>query len=189
MEAPGGRAETAQGGASGQDAETSNVEGGRSGHGGERSVAGGAGTTAVWGGAAGLAAGTSGQGGDPGVLTAGATTAGGKGSSAGVADAIPQGGKGGGCAEGEACAGYTLMGVPENVAGYNFPTSLVDMDGTVVHTWTIPGYPPKMLPGGALIGCVSVFPTSYDCVEVQQVSEPSLNGLSRSALFVPSDWP
>ena len=96
---------------------------------------------------------------------------GGFGGASGVAGhAGASSGDGPACLEGEPCAGYTVMGVPENVAGYNLPTMLVDMDGVLVHTWTIPGFPARVLPGGSLIGCVGVFPGSHDCIEMQQVS-------------------
>jgi hypothetical protein len=71
---------------------------------------------------------------------------------------------------GEPLPGYTLIGSPENDASASFDAFLIDMDGQVVHTWPITGFPPKMLPGGALVGCVGVFPGSYDCVEMQQRS-------------------
>ena len=72
--------------------------------------------------------------------------------------------------EGAPCSGYTLIGSPENDAGQDFKAQLIDMDGNVVHSWPITGFPPKMLPGGALIGCSGVFPGSYDCVEIRQVA-------------------
>ncbi len=74
------------------------------------------------------------------------------------------------CREGDPCAGYTLIGSPENDAGADFTALLIDMEGNEVHRWSITGFPPKMLPGGSLIGCTGVFPSSYDCVEMQQVS-------------------
>src|SRR5690606_10914168 len=71
---------------------------------------------------------------------------------------------------GQALPGYTLIGSPENDAGAAFDAFLVDMDGVRVHSWPITGFPPKMLPGGSLIGCQGVFPGSYDCVQMQQRS-------------------
>ena len=71
---------------------------------------------------------------------------------------------------GEPLPGYTLIGSPENDASASFDAFLIDMDGQVVHTWPITGFPPKMLPGGSLLGCQGVFPGSYDCVEMQQRS-------------------
>lgn len=71
---------------------------------------------------------------------------------------------------GEALPGYTLIGSPENDASSGFDAFLLDMDGTEVHRWSITGFPPKMLPGGSLVGCEGVFPGSYDCVEMQQRS-------------------
>lgn len=71
---------------------------------------------------------------------------------------------------GRALPGYTLIGSPENDASSAFDAFLIDMDGSVVHTWPITGFPPKMLPGGSLIGCHGIFPGSYDCVELQQRS-------------------
>src|SRR6187399_2229641 len=72
--------------------------------------------------------------------------------------------------EGRPCEGYTLIGSPENDAGADFSAFLIDMDGNEVHRWTITGFPPKMLPEGSLIGCTGVFPSSYDCLEMVQVS-------------------
>jgi len=71
---------------------------------------------------------------------------------------------------GEPLPGYTLIGSPENDASAAFDAFLVDMEGSEVHKWPITGFPPKMLPGGSLIGCQGVFPGSYDCVEMQQRS-------------------
>lgn len=48
-------------------------------------------------------------------------------------------------------------------------TFLIDMNGTVVHDWNIIGFPPKMLPGGSLIGFTGTFPGSYDAVNFLQV--------------------
>ena len=63
-----------------------------------------------------------------------------------------------------------MIGSPENDAGADFSAFLIDMDGNEVHRWTITGFPPKMLPEGSLIGCTGVFPSSYDCLEMVQVS-------------------
>lgn len=70
----------------------------------------------------------------------------------------------------QALPGYTLIGSPENDASAAFDAFLVDMDGNVVHTWPITGFPPKLLPAGSLIGCHGVFPGSYDCVAMEQRS-------------------
>lgn len=70
---------------------------------------------------------------------------------------------------GKPCAGYTLLGRIQTSTGGKFPARLIDMEGNVVHTWTIGGFPPKMLPGGSLIGCDGVIGT-YDCVEMQQIT-------------------
>ena len=72
--------------------------------------------------------------------------------------------------QGQPCTGYTLLGIPENDAGADFTAMLIDMAGTTVHRWSITGFPPKMLPGGSLVGCVGVVSGSYDCVNMQQVS-------------------
>jgi hypothetical protein len=72
--------------------------------------------------------------------------------------------------EGQPCSGYTLLGIPENDAGSDFRAMLIDMDGNTAHRWTITGFPPKMLPGGSLIGCTGVFSGSYDCIQMQQVT-------------------
>lgn len=47
---------------------------------------------------------------------------------------------------------------------------LIDMDGNTVHRWAITGFPPRMLPGGSLIGCTGVTMGSYDCRTMQQVT-------------------
>jgi hypothetical protein len=44
------------------------------------------------------------------------------------------------------CNGYTLI-----CAGGD-PVFLIDMNKSVIHTWSLHGFPAKMLPGGALIG-------------------------------------
>ena len=46
----------------------------------------------------------------------------------------------------EPCNGYTVMSKSEGNA------FLIDMDGNVIHTWSLIGFPPKMLPGGDLLG-------------------------------------
>lgn len=83
------------------------------------------------------------------------------GGSADTSETLPQ--------HGEPCAGYTLLGMPESNTGGVSPAKLVNMAGEIVHTWDIGGFPPKMLPGGSLVGCVGVIGT-YDCVELRQVS-------------------
>ncbi len=71
---------------------------------------------------------------------------------------------------GKPCPGYTLIGSPENDAGKSFDAFIIDMNGEPVHSWTITGFPPRMLPGGSLIGCHGVFPSSYDCLYMEQRS-------------------
>ena len=44
------------------------------------------------------------------------------------------------------CAGYTL------ICPGGDPVFLIDMNKSVIHTWSLHGFPAKMLPGGALIG-------------------------------------
>jgi hypothetical protein len=44
------------------------------------------------------------------------------------------------------CYGYTVLSTTDD------PAFLIDMDGNIIHTWSLIGFPPKMLPGGALIG-------------------------------------
>jgi hypothetical protein len=112
--------------------------------------------------------------------TGGSGTGGSGGTGAGVADGTSEAGAAGTASTakttrtlplaGEPCAGYTLIGIPENDAGADFTAMLIDMDGTTVHHWTITGFPPKMLPGGSLIGCAGVAPGSYDCAQMQQVT-------------------
>ena len=122
--------------------------------GGASTSSGGASATAGGGASntTGIATGTGGSAGEGGMLGAG-----------GAAPELA-------CRKGDPCAGYTLIGSPENDAGAEFKALLIDMEGNEVHRWSITGFPPKMLPGGSLIGCTGVFPTSYDCVEMQQVS-------------------
>jgi hypothetical protein len=50
------------------------------------------------------------------------------------------------------CAGYTLFSVPTPRAASDQHAILIDMNGTIIHEWTITGFPAKMLPGGSLIG-------------------------------------
>jgi hypothetical protein len=113
-------------------------------------------------------------GGDDGADAGAVASSGGAGSGNGGIGGS-DGGAGGGGGEqslplaGEPCVGYTLLGSPENDGGSDFKAMLIDMDGNLVHRFSITGFPPKMLPGGSLIGCAGVFPTSYDCVEMQEV--------------------
>lgn len=72
--------------------------------------------------------------------------------------------------EGAPCAGYTLISNSINDSNSVLLAKLIDMDGNVVHDWPITGFPAKMLPGGSLVGCMGVFPGSYDCIDMQQVS-------------------
>jgi hypothetical protein len=46
----------------------------------------------------------------------------------------------------EPCNGYTLI-----CAGSDH-VFLIDMDKNVIHTWSLHGFPAKMLPGGSIIG-------------------------------------
>jgi len=46
------------------------------------------------------------------------------------------------------CEGYTLF----SYAGPGGNPTLIDMDGKVIHTWSIPGQWVKMLPGGSIMG-------------------------------------
>jgi hypothetical protein len=46
----------------------------------------------------------------------------------------------------EPCNGYTLIS-----AGGD-PAFLIDMNNTVIHTWSLLGFPAKLLPGGSIIG-------------------------------------
>jgi hypothetical protein len=70
---------------------------------------------------------------------------------------------------GEPCAGYTLISNSINDRNSVLLAKLIDMDGNVVHEWDLTGFPAKMMPGGSLIGCMGIFPGSYDCVDLQQV--------------------
>jgi hypothetical protein len=95
--------------------------------------------------------------------SAGSAGAAGSAGSAGAAGTAAASGAG-------ALAGYTLVAVTEFDGGPDARAKLVDMDGIIVHEWPITGFPPKMLPGGSLMGCKGVVPGSYDCVDMQQVS-------------------
>jgi hypothetical protein len=61
------------------------------------------------------------------------------------------------------CNGYTLLGGSQN-------SRLIDMAGNVVHSFEITGFPPKLLPGGSLIGGMGTLPGNYDYIEMRQVS-------------------
>ncbi len=70
--------------------------------------------------------------------------------------------------QGAPLPGYTLITSPENDAGAGAVAFLVDMEGAVVHEWSITGFPAKMLPGGEVIGCTGVTPEFYDCARMEQ---------------------
>jgi hypothetical protein len=71
------------------------------------------------------------------------------------------------------CQGYTLMAAPAPNASWDQQVTLVDMEGNVVHQWSIFGMPAIMLPGGVLLGSGEQHPDSgvlvQDAVEVLQV--------------------
>ena len=92
-------------------------------------------------------------------------------SAAGDAGALSNAGSAGSSpdADGTPCAGYTLFSTLDAQSAFS-ETQLIDMDGVVVHRWNIGGFPPKLLPGGDLIGATGVTPTSYDMVNLMQVS-------------------
>lgn len=113
--------------------------------------------------------------------TAGATNVGEQAGSAGTATNQPSAGQ-------KTCDGYTLLGMPSMSGGQPSPARLIDMKGQLVHTWTIGGFPPKMLPGGSLIGCVGVIGT-YDCAELQQVTWDGVLEWSFSNWVNPSGTP
>jgi len=50
------------------------------------------------------------------------------------------------------CEGYTLYSVPSPDALPGQHATLVDMNGEIVHEWSITGTPVRMLPGGSLLG-------------------------------------
>ena len=121
--------------------------------------------------------GTSGVGGDSGRGDAGTGDEAGSAGDAGTGGDPSSGGVAGEGGQpdrpplwGEACSGYTLIGSPENDAGSAFDALLVDMEGNVVHTWGITGFPPKMLSTGGLLGCSGVQPGTYDCTELLQLN-------------------
>jgi Arylsulfotransferase (ASST) len=68
---------------------------------------------------------------------------------------------------GEALPGYTLIGNPENDSSTTFNAYLVDLEGNKVHEWPTKGFPPKMFPGGALLGCSGLSPEAYDCARIE----------------------
>jgi hypothetical protein len=80
---------------------------------------------------------------------------------------------------GQPCDGYTLfsMGAPQ-AAAVQATTSpsesgpgatLVDMEGTMIHRWPIPGFPALMLPGGSILGTRGNFANSLATNEVLQL--------------------
>ena len=54
--------------------------------------------------------------------------------------------------KGGCCEGYTLYSVPSPDALPGQHATLIDMNGEIVHEWSIVGMPAKMLPGGSLLG-------------------------------------
>lgn len=56
----------------------------------------------------------------------------------------------------EFCAGYTLYSTPSPRASPDQHATLIDMDGNIIHEWSITGFPAKMLPGGSLLGSKTV---------------------------------
>ena len=196
--ATGGSVPTAPAGSGGWAAPESNVTGGNQASGGAEVLAGtggsgatagkastggqsgaaaeggGAGEDGTIGGFAGApAAGTAGApaggtAGAPAAGTAGAPTAGAPGDS-GTAGAANKGGRGPGCPVGAPCAGYTVFGIPEPANDDPY-SMLIDMDGNEVHRWPIMGFPTRMLPGGAVIGCYGVVSGSYDYISLRQLS-------------------
>jgi hypothetical protein len=46
----------------------------------------------------------------------------------------------------EPCNGYTL------ISSDSYQAFLIDMEGTVIHNWSLMGFPAKLLPGGSIIG-------------------------------------
>ncbi len=148
---------------SGRDASAGGAAG-AAGQGGE----GGAARAAGQGGEGGAAraAGQGGEGGAAGAAGAAQRGSGGTGATGSPADSGQE--TNGGSLFGRPCAGYTLVGMPE-MTGAKFTAKLIDMAGNIVHDWGIAGFPARMLPGGALIGCDGIVAT-YDCAEMRQVS-------------------
>ena len=51
-----------------------------------------------------------------------------------------------------ACEGYTVYSVPTRDSMPHQRAALIDMEGIVIHEWSLTGTPAMMLPGGSLIG-------------------------------------
>ncbi len=68
--------------------------------------------------------------------------------------------------QGEPLPGYTLI----SPAGIDQPAFLIDMDGLIVHEWSISGNPAKMLPGGSLLGSKPTREEQITAVEPQSAS-------------------
>jgi hypothetical protein len=66
----------------------------------------------------------------------------------------------------EPCNGYTLI-----CAGGD-PVFLIDMNKSVIHTWSLHGFPAKMLPGGSIIGDREV----NDVDEYQYIAQEDWQG-------------
>jgi hypothetical protein len=62
----------------------------------------------------------------------------------------------------EPCNGYTVMSKSEGNA------FLIDMDGNVIHTWSLIGFPPKMLTEGDLLGGYNQFTMDEDTCVAQE---------------------
>ena len=52
----------------------------------------------------------------------------------------------------DACEGYTVYSVPTRDSMPHQRAALINMEGSIIHEWSITGTPAVMLPGGSLIG-------------------------------------
>jgi len=64
------------------------------------------------------------------------------------------------------CDGYTLISAGED------PVFLIDMNKTVIHTWSLLGFPAKLLPGGSIIGGIEF----NDLDEFHYIAQEDWNG-------------
>ncbi|MCK4953327.1 aryl-sulfate sulfotransferase [Candidatus Bathyarchaeota archaeon] len=78
------------------------------------------------------------------------------------------------------CEGYTLYSVPSPDALPHQRATLVDMNGEIVHEWSITGFPAKMFPGGSLLGSK----------RMREVKEPHSGGMGYQDTieFVQEGW-
>jgi len=64
------------------------------------------------------------------------------------------------------CVGYTLISAGDD------PAFLIDMDGNVIHNWSLRGFPAKLLPDGSIIGCYEL----SDIDEAKYIAQETWDG-------------